>query len=138
MNEPKLEIDKYGNKYWYLDDGKYHRKDGPAVEWANGDKEWYLNGKLHRENGPALEWSNGDKSWFINGEIHREDGPAVIYIDGTQEWHLNGKLHRVDGPAVIYSDEKGWYLKGKEYSQGEWFNLLTSEQQYNYLWSLDE
>ena len=25
--------------------------------WANGDKSWYLNGKLHREDGPAIEWA---------------------------------------------------------------------------------
>ena len=30
-------------------DGKYHRIDGPAVEYTNGDKKWYINGKLHRE-----------------------------------------------------------------------------------------
>jgi hypothetical protein len=33
-------------------DGKYHREDGPAVEWANGSKEWWLNGTSHTEK----EW----------------------------------------------------------------------------------
>ena len=28
----------------------------------------YLNGKLHREDGPAMEWANGSKSWFLNDE----------------------------------------------------------------------
>lgn len=23
------------------------------------------NGKLHRTNGPAIEWANGDKEWWI-------------------------------------------------------------------------
>ena len=23
-----------------------HREDGPAIEYANGDKYWYFNGKL--------------------------------------------------------------------------------------------
>ena len=23
--------------------GKYHREDGPAIEWADGYKFWYLN-----------------------------------------------------------------------------------------------
>jgi hypothetical protein len=27
---------------------KRHREDGPAVEYADGDKAWYKNGKLHR------------------------------------------------------------------------------------------
>ena len=29
-----------GTKYWYQD-GKLHRTDGPAVEGANGIKEWH-------------------------------------------------------------------------------------------------
>jgi hypothetical protein len=33
-----------GNKYWFLN-GKEHRVDGPAVEFADGTiKKWYLNG----------------------------------------------------------------------------------------------
>jgi hypothetical protein len=27
-----------------------HRKDGPAVELADGKKEWWLNGKKIKEN----------------------------------------------------------------------------------------
>ena len=23
--------------------GKYHRTDGPAIEWADGTKDWFLN-----------------------------------------------------------------------------------------------
>jgi len=48
--------------------GKLHREDGPAIIWANGDKEWYINDKLHREDGPAIESANGDKKWFLNGK----------------------------------------------------------------------
>ena len=29
---------------WRLND-KRHSVDGPAIEYANGDKEWWLNGK---------------------------------------------------------------------------------------------
>jgi len=71
--------------------GKYHREDGPAIEWADGDRSWYLNGKLHREDGPALEMADGGRSWWINGERHRLDGPAVEWDDGSREWYLNGK-----------------------------------------------
>jgi len=45
-----------------------HRIDGPAIEWADGYKAWYLNGEFHRIDGPAIEHSNGDKSWYLNGE----------------------------------------------------------------------
>jgi len=42
--------------------------DGPAVEWANGNKCWYKNGKYHRKNGPAIECANGDKEYWYNGK----------------------------------------------------------------------
>ena len=44
-----------------------HREDGPAIEYANGNKQWCRNGQLHREDGPAIEYANGCKQWWING-----------------------------------------------------------------------
>jgi hypothetical protein len=60
----------------------------------NGDKQWYLNGKHHREDGPAIEYANGSMSWWINGHRHREDGPAGIYTDsikGLMVWLIHGE-----------------------------------------------
>ena len=34
----------------------------------NNSTAWYLNDKLHRINGPAVEYANGDKYWFLNDE----------------------------------------------------------------------
>jgi hypothetical protein len=62
----------------------------PAIERANGDKEWYLNDKLHRTNGPAFEWANGNKQWYLKGKLHRTDGPAIEWVNGWHEWFLNG------------------------------------------------
>jgi hypothetical protein len=58
---------------------------------TNGTKSWYLNGKFHREDGPAIEWSDGTKSWWLNGKRHREDGPAFECSDGYKAWWLNDK-----------------------------------------------
>lgn len=57
------------------------------------DKE---NQIYHREDGPAIEWEDGERYWFVNGIRHREDGPAVEYLP-TKDLHhyksywLNGK-----------------------------------------------
>jgi len=91
MIEVHMETDKYGNRYWYNQNGLLHREDGPAVEWIDGTKEWYRNGLLHREDGPASEWADGTKEWYRNGWLHREDGPASEWADGTKEWWLNGE-----------------------------------------------
>ena len=34
----------------------------------DGEKCWTLKGKLHREDGPAVEYPNGEKYWFLNNE----------------------------------------------------------------------
>lgn len=46
---------KYYNAYNQL-----HRdNDQPAIEHANGTREWYQNGQLYRENNlPTIVWNN--------------------------------------------------------------------------------
>jgi hypothetical protein len=85
------EIASDGTKQWKNANGHLHRLDGPAIEWADGDKHWYQNGQLHRTDGPASERADGDKHWFQNGQRHRLDGPAVEWADGSKEWYINGK-----------------------------------------------
>jgi len=51
---------------------------------------WFLNGKQHRDNGPAVEYANGSKVWYVNGDCHRTDGPAIECEDGSKSWWLNG------------------------------------------------
>ncbi len=91
-------MSKYGTLIWYTYDGSnrvYHREDGPAVEKADGTREWYLNDKLHREDGPAIEWANGERWWYLKGKCHREGGPAFEDSNGTREWYYKGIKLRV-------------------------------------------
>jgi hypothetical protein len=83
------------NKYcttWLNTQGQLHRLDGPAVEYPNGDREWYQKGKLHRLGGPAAEYANGDRVWYVDDKLHRVDGPAIECADGTTEYWVNGQL----------------------------------------------
>jgi hypothetical protein len=87
----KIELE---DRIEYLNEkGQYHREDGPAREFINGTKEWWINGKYHREDGPAVERSKGSKEWWLNGLCHREDGPAVVRSNGNKEWYLNGEYY---------------------------------------------
>ena len=99
------------------------------------------NAELHRVNGPAIEWNNGNKEWWIDGKRHRIDGPA-IYFKGHEEWWQTGNLHRVDGPAVkaVKSgvDIKQWWLNGHHYYSAEdWFEALDKKNQINYLFKVE-
>jgi hypothetical protein len=77
----------------WLQNDKLHRIDGPACEYANGNKYWYQNGLLHRLNGPAIEWENGNRFWYLNGQRHRTDGPAVEWACGYKAWYIEGKRY---------------------------------------------
>ena len=104
------------------DRGQLHRVDGPAIEWLNGDKHWYIAGKLHRADGPAVEMANGDKYWFVNGYREGLNGfPAVEYSNGTKLWYKSGKQHREGGlPAVEWGNgEKAWCINGRQLSDAK-------------------
>ena len=84
------EINEFGTKYWYKE-SKFHRLDGPAIEFVSGTKYWYKEGNRHREDGPAIEWASGDKAWFIEGKCHRVDGPAIENVNGSKEYYYLDK-----------------------------------------------
>lgn len=78
---------------------QYHKENGPAVIYSNGDNHWYKHGLLHREDGPAID-DEKVKAWYFDGERHRLDGPAYLeYRDGhliISEWWYRGKWIDVD------------------------------------------
>ena len=95
MKPQYIKIDEYGNNYYYSDKELkiLHREDGPAVEWADGSKEWFINDNRHREDGPAVEGADGTKEWWINGKYLTEaqfnalKAPCagkVVEIDGKK------------------------------------------------------
>ena len=72
----------YDNRtVWKNMEDQIHRLDGPAVEWSDGTKAWWVNDQLHRIDGPAVEKADGHKEWWIEGnrlteeEFNRKDNP---------------------------------------------------------------
>ena len=39
-----FKVGKDGTKRYYNENNQLHREDGPAIEYADGDKYWYING----------------------------------------------------------------------------------------------
>jgi hypothetical protein len=91
MQTYKVTVDEQKTIRWYNDKDKRHRLDGPAIEYADGYKAWYVNGKLHRLDGPAIECANGTKEWCVNGKRHRLDGPAFECAYGYKAWFVDDK-----------------------------------------------
>jgi hypothetical protein len=53
-----------------------------TVKVWDDSAEWYLNGKLHKDNGPAIEWKDGRKQWFLEGMEYSE----ANWLVKTQPW----------------------------------------------------
>jgi hypothetical protein len=90
-DEPLIEIDN-GSRFYRNKFRQYHRLDGPAIEYANGCKEWWQYGKYHRLDGPAVEirdykawWKNGrkfpDKDSFFEALTEEEKKIALFSED---------------------------------------------------------
>jgi hypothetical protein len=132
MSTPQT--DKYGNREWRNSEGELHRTDGPAVERADGSREWYLNGLLHREDGPARELANSRRAWYQNGQLHRTDGPAVEWASGTRMWCRNGQQHREDGPAIERADgTREWWLNKVPLTFEQWLDKAAATPQHQTL-----
>jgi hypothetical protein len=41
--------------------------------YDKGTRHWWLNGKLHREDGPACEYPDGSRCWYLGGVEYTEE-----------------------------------------------------------------
>ena len=66
--------------------------------YDNGTKVWLLNNKRHREDGPAIEYYDDSKDWYLNGVEHTEEefnkkmAPAVEMTVAEVEEALGRKV----------------------------------------------
>lgn len=88
IDKPVMEIDGYGNKFWYLND-KRHREGGPAIEYADGYKEWWLNGKKVTEEevrGKKTQDNVNSPSHYNQSGIECIDAIKASLGDGYQDY----------------------------------------------------
>ena len=92
-----VEVNAAGDKFWLLHKKLHRDNDLPAIERADGTKEWFNKGFRHRLNRPAIEKADGDKYWFVNGKLYRKnnlptfESPWRVLKDASgqliREWH---------------------------------------------------
>lgn len=84
------------------------------VSDIDGTKSWYLNGNLHREDGPAIEWGDGDKWWYIDGLYRGNNKCSFTFYQPTDSL---GK----DKTNVTHVVPHGKYPKVKIYTLNDGF-----------------
>ena len=67
------DLDKYLNLsesifYYKKDTHDLHNPYGAAYIGTDGYKAYCINGKYHRLDGPAIIWQNGNENYYINGK----------------------------------------------------------------------
>lgn len=76
----------------------------------NGSKFWYMNGVPHREDGPAIEWPDGTKSYYVRGiKLKRqpivEEKESIELIFGRKakiiQRTIEPKSYNIPMPSVI-------------------------------------
>ena len=77
----------------------------------NGPLEFFdAQKRYHRDDGPAVIFPDGDTYWFINGTMHREDGPARIWKDrGIETWIKDAMFYEPSAHELML-----WKMKKKE------------------------
>lgn len=77
-------VDTYGAVCYYNALGQLHRVHGPAVEYADGHREWWQHGRLHRLDGPAIERPDGSCEWYIDDkEFAKTEWQRVVTSMGS-------------------------------------------------------
>ena len=66
-------------------------------------------GSYHRLNGPAIIYNDGDTTWFRHGLRHRDDGPALVWtVENREEWYRDGERYEPSAHELMV-----WKMKKK-------------------------
>jgi hypothetical protein len=65
--------------------------DNPYID-GSGDKWWWLNNKLHRTDGPAIEYADGDTEWWLHDQSYTFDQWLEVNSDLTYSEKVMMKL----------------------------------------------
>ena len=77
--EGELTISPLGTKRWINKKSEYHRLNGPAIMYRDGDMHWYRHGQRHRDDGPARIWpSERIEGWWKDGEPYEPSAHELI------------------------------------------------------------
>ena len=67
------DLDKYDNNgsiyYFKKETGAWHNPYGPAIIYRDGTKVYLIESKYHRLDGPARIWSDGQLDYWVNNEL---------------------------------------------------------------------
>ena len=97
---------------------RYYYKDG-TITSSYTDTE-----VLHRIDDPAIEYSDGEKDWWVDSKLHRVDGPAIVYASGNKEWYVDGKQYSEKEFSILIKEAKALPLALRLIDPREWVRKM--------------
>ena len=71
--------------------------------YDEGHKLWHLEEKLHREDGPAVEWADGSKEWYLN-DNHYTEAECQAEMNKRNPSNCEGKVVEIDGKKYTLTE----------------------------------
>ena len=73
-------------------------QNGTLRVLKDGTRKYWLGRKLHRIDGPACEWANGKKFWYIDGVYCTEQSfkKKIQEMNASKNSSYNGKVVKID------------------------------------------
>jgi len=77
------------------------------IEIFDDRKEWHYKDKLHREDGPAVEYASGSKQWWLNGKQVKEENVKKVIAKKLIK-HLTLEEKRIRETKESIKDKWDW------------------------------
>ena len=130
-------------KDWFQYGIRHREKNLPAIEYENGDCEYWENGeKIVFEDELEVETTEDFTKYYLNGLLHRSIKPAVEYKNGDKEWWYKGLLDRTkitinskyfqSLPAIHRADGSAEWLNNGIYINSDWNSIDAKGRKYKY------
>jgi hypothetical protein len=133
MKEQFIHIDSSGNKFYYKDKAMtiFHREDGPAIEFADGTKLWFIDGKELSEEkfnatvNKSLERNSNsyikDAIWYEKLRRFAEEIKIPIWVNGKKyqfdrDLKLTNHLIMKEQFIIVTKENSKFYYKDKEFT----------------------
>lgn len=92
-------ITEYRNNH-----GQLHREIGPAIEYSDGDYEWYMDGRLHNLNGYARCLKNAQTTYleyYVYGKRYNSIEDYYNFVHKNNKIKVKQNIRKVKFKKIL-------------------------------------
>ena len=97
-----------GSILWLDREGEIHRTNQPAYINPGYYKSWFKHGKRHRLDGPAVEFGNGNVQWWIEGVYYNSFSKFIIVAREHKDFEIRNTNMYFELLLKYGTDDEEW------------------------------